>query len=354
MKLLFLILVMLELRKLIFENFNLLEYNTFKVNVMAKYFIEINNEKDIKLAFDFIKSKKLKYYIIGEGSNILLTDNYEGLIIKNSMKGIAIKEENEEYIKIATKAGENWNDFVDYCVKSEYYGIENLSLIPGSVGAAPVQNIGAYGTEVRDVILSVNGYFLDSLKFFSFNNRECKFSYRNSIFKEKLKQDFLITSIEFGLSKIPKMNLSYGALKEELNLNKINNPTITEVSSLIKQIREKKLPNPKNIGNAGSFFKNPEILPEKYFDLKKTLNNITGYKLVNGKYKISAAFLIESAGFKSDSSNPFVSVYSNHSLVIINKGNANGKHIIEFANSIKQRILDLYDIHLEIEVNIVE
>ena len=292
--------------------------------------------------------------MLGGGSNILFKNNIVKPIIKIEIRGIEIEKENDNEIFISVGAGENWSDFVDWCVKRDYGGIENLSLIPGNVGSAPIQNIGAYGVELESVFYSCNAISIDEKQLKKFTNEDCQFSYRNSIFKEKLKNKYIITNVVFRLTKLNhKLNISYKPLKELLQKENISKPTIKNISDLVKQIRQSKLPDPKVIGNCGSFFKNP-IVSRKKFESLKLKHSLIPYYLINeGEYKIPAAWLIEKCGFKGIIDGK-TGTHKNHSLVIINQGGATGKEIYNFSQKIKKSVLKKFNILLEEEVNIFE
>ena len=292
--------------------------------------------------------------MLGGGSNILFKNNIVKPIIKIEIRGIEIEKENDNEIFISVGAGENWSNFVDWCVKRDYGGIENLSLIPGNVGSAPIQNIGAYGVELESVFYSCNAISIDEKQLKKFKNEDCQFSYRNSIFKEKLKNKYIITNVVFRLTKLNhKLNISYKPLKELLHKENISKPTIKNISDLVKQIRQSKLPDPKIIGNCGSFFKNPIVSRKKFESLKLKDSLIPYYLIDEGEYKIPAAWLIEKCGFKGIIDGK-TGTHKNHSLVIINQGGATGKEIYNFSQKIKKSVLKKFNILLEEEVNIFE
>ena len=330
------------------KNQSLKDYNSFNVDHEANFFLKVDNKKEL---IDFLNHKKYKNeskFILGGGSNILFTKDFNGVILYNNIKGIKIIDEDDETIKLKVGSGENWDKLVSYCVEQKWYGIENLSLIPGSVGAAPIQNIGAYGVEIKKYIDKVNGINLINAKYETYDNKSCEFSYRDSIFKRELKNIFFITSIEIRLYKTPKFNLSYKDLKG-LNEKKIS---ILELRNTIIEIRNSKLPNPNKIGNAGSFFKNPIITKEKFNLLNNRFSDIKYYKTENQKYKIPAAWLIEKCGWKGYTDN-IVGVYKDHALVIVNYKSESGETIKELSNKIKKDIKKTFSIELEVEVNIL-
>jgi UDP-N-acetylmuramate dehydrogenase len=334
------------------ENYSLKTLNMFGVDCTAKYFIEAEKEPDINEALSFCKTVNLPVLFLGGGSNILFTNNFNGIVIKIGIKGIKILEEKNEYVIVESYAGELWDDLVSFCVKKEFYGIENLSLIPGTAGAAPIQNIGAYGIEIKDVLQSVEGVLIESNTKKVFSNAECKFDYRDSIFKHELKDKFVVTKIALKLSKKKRFNLNYRAFQEFLNLVDKEKITIKDVSELVKEIRSGKLPDTKEFGNAGSFFKNPEISNSEFFRLQEKYPDIVHFQIEKGKFKIPAGWLIEKSGFKGRREGE-VGTYKNQALVIINYGNATGAEIISFTEKIQEAVKNKFGIKLIPEVNII-
>lgn len=333
------------------ENVSLKRYNTFGVDVNARYFVEIKTEDDLQEVItnqEFNKDKKL---FLGGGSNILFTKDYDGLIAKISTKGNRVIEENEKEVLVESSAGEKWNDFVTYCVEKDFYGIENLSLIPGTVGAAPIQNIGAYGAELKDVFESLDGIMINSGEKKSFSKQECQFDYRDSIFKKKYKNNFLITKVIFRLKKEKNFNLSYRAFQSYLKPGEQNKLTLREMSELVKRIRRDKLPNPQKYGNAGSFFKNPEVDLKKINELHERFIDLVHFKVEEDKYKISAGWLIEKCGFRGKNIGK-VGIYKKQALVIINFGGATGDEIKRFSENIQKAVENKFNITLTPEVNI--
>ncbi len=332
-------------------NYSLKNENTFHIDVSAKYFAEVFSEEDIKNMLSERRIKEIPLLIIGGGSNILFTRNFDGLVIKNSISYINVIEEDDNKIIIEAGAGVRWDDLVQYCVEKKYGGIENLSLIPGTTGAAPIQNIGAYGQELKDTLYYVKGIFIENLALKKIIKDECNFGYRDSIFKRELKGKFVITAVAVCLSKKPKVNLTYAAVNEELDKLNIKEPSIKEVSKVIRMIRETKLPNPTEIGNAGSFFKNPEISESLYLDIKNLYQDFKGYKLPNGYHKISAAWLIEKCGWKGQRFGD-AGVHKDQPLVLVNFGTASGNEIRDLSLQIKESVFKKFKIELEEEVNI--
>ena len=333
------------------HNKSLKENNTFGLNSVAINFFPFDKEEYLQ---SFIQSKAIenkKVFVLGGGSNVLLSDQIDDFIIHPCVKGIKLLEDNENFCLIEVGAGEVWEDFVEYCVQNHYYGVENLSLIPGNVGASPVQNIGAYGTEVASVIEKV--YFIDletgMLK--TFNRDDCVFGYRNSIFKNKLKNKIVITRVCFRLSKQAVLNVEYGDVKSEIEKFD-GRVTIENVRRAIINIRERKLPDPSVTGNAGSFFKNPVISKEQFYNLKSKYPLIPSYEQNDGTIKVPAGWLIEKTGWKGKSIGQ-VAVHDKQALVIINKGDATLSDVIELADRIENDVHKEFNIQLEKEVNVV-
>jgi UDP-N-acetylmuramate dehydrogenase len=331
------------------ENYSLKKYNSFNIDVIAKEFIQINSIKEL---IDLQKNSKNKNKLfIGGGSNILFTNNFEGLVVHINLKGISVKKINENYSEIKVMSGENWNELVNWCIENNLGGIENLSLIPGNVGAAPIQNIGAYGVELKDVFISCEVYDLNTEKLNIYNLNDCKFGYRDSIFKKN--KNLIVVSVKMRLSsKNHKINSSYGGINDELKKLNIKEPTIKDISNVVCEIRNKKLPNPNKIGNAGSFFKNPIVNSKKINWLKENFNNIPFYKIDENSYKIPAAWLIETSGFKGKDFGNF-GVHKTQPLVLVNYGKASGGDINKLSLSIKEVVNKIFKIELETEVNII-
>ena len=326
---------------------SLKKFNTFNVSETAYFIYEVEEISELK---GILSDSKGKILILGGGSNILFTKRFEGTIINLKNKGIKVISENKDSILVEVCAGENWNDFVIWAVEKNYGGIENLSLIPGNVGAAPIQNIGAYGVELKDIFYSCSGIELDSLKEFEMNKSQCKFSYRNSIFKNELKDKVVITSIKLNLTKDNHhFNIAYKDLKENLSNSELS---LKVISDEVIKIRQSKLPDHKSVGNCGSFFKNPIVSLSKLKKIKAVYPNLPSFKIDSNNYKIPAAWLIEKSGFK-ERGNKNVGVYENQPLVIINHGSATGKEILDFANEIKETIYNNFNIQLEEEVLII-
>jgi len=336
----------------IFENFSLKNFNTFGLDHKCKIFIEIEYPEEIYSINKKFKVSESKFLVLGEGSNILITKDFDGFVLHPQFKKIIQTREDKNNIYFEVEAGVNWDEFVRFSLSKNLGGIENLISIPGLVGAAPIQNIGAYGQEIKDVIELINFFDFSDNVFKTYLNQKCKFEYRNSIFKQELKNKILITSIELKLHKNPKPNIDYTDVKNELRKMEIENPTIQQVSEIISKIREIKLPSPKEIGNAGSFFKNPILDIKKLETIRKNFGEVPFFKLNETSVKIPAAWLIEKIGYKGKSKGN-VGTYHKQPLVLINLGNATGEEILNFANEIKDKVFSVFNIELETEVNIL-
>ncbi len=332
------------------ENITLKAFNTFGIDEKTKFFVEINSDNDIFSFLKLIKETQKPFLFLGGGSNILFSKNFDGIIGKINTKGIRICEEDDNQVIINIKAGEVWDNFVEFCANNNYYGIENMSLIPGTCGAAPIQNIGAYGTELKDALVELEAIELKNGKTKTFINNDCRFGYRSSIFKTKLKGKFLITSITLKLSKKPVFNIDYGPVKEELNRMGVQNLSATGIREAICNIRRRKLPDPLELGNAGSFFKNPQISEFQFQKIKKQYPKIKSFSHENKSIKLSAAQLIELCGWKGKKIGN-VGTHINQPLVIVNYGGASGEEVISFADMIRLSVFEKFGIQLENEVN---
>jgi len=332
------------------KNFNLQAYNTFGLSAIAELFDEFTSidELDKFLAED----RKRDLLVIGGGSNLLLTQDVKGLVLKNSIKGIDVVDETSSHAIIKAAAGETWHDLVLYSIENNYGGIENLSLIPGSVGAAPMQNIGAYGVEIKDVFEELEAYEIATGKIRVFSAQECQFGYRESVFKRDLKGKFIIVSVSIRLNKSNSVNTSYGAIEGRLKEMGVLTPTIRDVSNAVIHIRESKLPNPKDIGNSGSFFKNPIVSKEKFDALQKQYPTIANYPIDDNSIKLAAGWLIDNAGWKGKTIGNY-GVHKNQALVLVNYGGAQGSDIFQLSEDILSSIKELYGIELEREVNVI-
>ena len=334
----------------IHENFPLKPYNTFSIDAKARFFNSFSFVEELE--------EKLMMYseypilILGGGSNILFTKDYDGAVLKNEIKGIELQHEDADHVYVKVGAGENWHQFVLYCIKHNWAGVENLSLIPGNIGASPIQNIGAYGVELDDVFWSLEAFHLSERKIHTFTATDCEFGYRDSIFKNRSKNEFAILSVTFQLKKNPIYHISYGAITEELEKMGIKELSIKAVSQAVINIRSSKLPDPQKIANAGSFFKNPEVSTEKYEALKSAFPNIVAYPLAKGSVKLAAGWMIEQCGWKKYRKGD-AGCHAKQALVLVNYGNATGKEIFELSEEILQSVHTKFGIMLEREVNII-
>jgi UDP-N-acetylmuramate dehydrogenase len=327
---------------------SLKEFNTFGIDVSAKKIVYLNELKQL----DKISNLK-DSFIIGGGSNILLTKDVEKTVVINQTKGICTVKEDENFIELAVASGEDWHEFVMYCIQKGYGGIENMSLIPGSVGAAPIQNIGAYGREIKDVLTYVNAVDLDTREMKKFTNEDCEFGYRESIFKKSAKGNYFIVDVGIRLTKKNhQINTSYGDIEKWLNTNQIESPKIKDVSNAVIAIRRSKLPDPNDLGNSGSFFKNPIISSTHFEDLSKKFPSIKSYPVRDQEVKVPAGWLIESLGWKGKRVGNTGS-HQNQALVLVNYGNATGSEVKKLAEDIIKSVWDTYQILLETEVNII-
>lgn len=334
------------------EHISLRAYNTFGIEAKARYFCTISSEDQLIELLNTPEYKNQPHLLLGGGSNILFTKDYEGLVIKVNLKGIEVTNRTADTISVNVKSGEVWHEFVMYCVQQQWGGVENLSLIPGTVGAAPIQNIGAYGVEIKDVVECVGGIDLKTGKQKTFTNTECNFGYRESIFKHDLKEKIFISSVTLTLTTNNHiLNTSYGAISSILAENK-KYPSIKTISDAVVNIRRSKLPDPLIIGNAGSFFKNPTIQLDHYNELKKTHPDIPGYPSVNQYVKVPAGWLIEQCNWKGKRFDD-VGVHANQALVLVNYGNGNGEEIFQLAKKISASVNATFNIDLTPEVNIV-
>lgn len=332
------------------ENVSLLPYNTFGINVSARYFSSFTTVDQLR---ELLKNRPSgQLFILGGGSNILLTRNVEGFVLKNELKGIEVIEETEEEVVVAAGAGEVWHEFVMWCIGHNYAGVENLSLIPGSVGASPMQNIGAYGVEIKDIFEKLEAVEISTGETHTYNNEECRFGYRESIFKREAKGKYVIAKVYYRLKKQAAVNTSYGAINQELQKVGIAEPTIKDVSNAVIAIRSLKLPDPKQIGNAGSFFKNPVVSEDIYATIRNQYPLVPSFPADEKKVKIPAGWLIETAGWKGKTMGTY-GVHKNQALVLVNYGGAQGNEILQLSDEIIADIHQKFGIELEREVNIL-
>jgi len=331
------------------RDFCLKAYNTFGIKVMARKCAQITSTDQLLELYKANEFNNQDVLIIGEGSNILLQSHFEGLVLMNLMRGKKVVSENDKEVLIEVNAGEYWTTFVDYTVENEWWGIENLSLIPGKLGAAPVQNIGAYGTEQKDVFVKLQAFDMQEGKFVEFSKDECQFGYRDSIFKNKYKKRFLILNVTYKLSKSAKPNLSYKALANAFKGRNIEEISIVEIQNTINGIRESKLPDPQKINNAGSFFKNPIVHKATALNLKEKYPDIPIYEISDTETKLAAGWLIEKCNWKGKRIGD-AAVHEKQALVLVNHGNATGKEIYELSEEIKMSVEKLFSVSLEREV----
>ena len=335
------------------ENVSLKPYNTFGINVSAKYFANFTSLDELK---ELLTNSKFQtpdsYLILGGGSNILFTKDFDGFVLKNELKGIGLVKEDDAFYYVKANAGENWHQFVLYCISNNYAGIENLSLIPGNVGASPMQNIGAYGVEIKDVFYELEAYHVNDNAVQKFSLEDCEFGYRESVFKRKYKDQFVILNVTYKLRKQPLFNTSYGAIEEELKKMDVKELSIKAISQAVINIRSSKLPDPKEIGNAGSFFKNPTVPNEKFHSLQNEFPKIVGYPFGENETKLAAGWLIEQCGWKGFREGD-AGCHARQALVLVNYGNAKGEEIYNLSSKIVESVKDKFGVELEREVNII-
>lgn len=331
------------------NDISLKDFNTFGIDILAKEYISISTNEQLK---NLLKTRK-DVFVLSGGSNMLLTKSPDKLVVHLNSKGKEIQQLENGNVVVTVQAGENWHEFVLWCIEKGFGGLENLSLIPGNVGTCPIQNIGAYGTEVKDTITEVIAVEIATEKTAVFSNTACEFGYRNSIFKEAAKGKFIITAVSFELTqKDHNLNYSYGAIQTQLDARAIETPTIKDISDVVIAIRNSKLPNPKEIGNCGSFFKNP-VVPKKLFDeIQKTNPDMPFYTVSENEIKIPAGWLIEKAGFKGKRFGN-TGAHKNQALVLVNYGGATGEEVVRLATKIRKEITNMFGISLEVEVNIL-
>lgn len=332
-------------------NKSLKKFNTFGIDVKASSFCSISSKAQLQKVLS--ENDVSTLFILGGGSNLLLTKNIEGLVLHINTKGIEIVKEDENEVLLKVNSGENWHEFVQYCIQNNFGGVENLSLIPGNVGTAPIQNIGAYGVELKDVFHSCNVIEISTNKEKTFTNKDCKFGYRNSIFKNEAKGKYIITDVTFSLTKNKhKLSTSYGAIQTELEKNNITNPTISDISKAVISIRQSKLPDPEKIGNSGSFFKNPVISSQAFNEFRLQNPEAPFYEVSPTQFKIPAGWLIEQCGFKGKRYGD-AGVHKKQALVLVNYANATGREIWELALKIQETVKNRFSIFIEPEVNVI-
>jgi UDP-N-acetylmuramate dehydrogenase len=333
------------------NNISLKPYNTFGIDVKAKQFISVNSIADLKSIYS--TPSDLPKFILGGGSNMLLTKDIEALVLHINLKGKQILSQTDNSVFVQASTGENWHEFVLWTLENDFGGLENLSLIPGNVGTSPIQNIGAYGVELKDTFHTCDALNLNTLKIETFTNSDCKFDYRNSIFKQEAKGQYIILSVVFKLTKNNHvLHTNYGAISSELERMQISRPTIQDVSNAIITIRQSKLPNPKEIGNCGSFFKNPIISKTAFLKLQNNFPEVPHYVVSEQDIKVPAGWLIETAGFKGKTLGNY-GVHKKQALVLVNYGGASGNDILKLSKLIQDTIFRLFNITIEAEVNII-
>ncbi|MGD1947683.1 MAG: UDP-N-acetylmuramate dehydrogenase [Croceivirga sp.] len=334
------------------ENVSLKTYNTFGIDVKAKHFVEVNGLAQLSKLLQL--SAYPNRFIISGGSNMLLTKDINALVMHINLKGIRIVREDEKSVIIKVMAGENWHDLVLWTLDRDYGGLENLSLIPGNTGTAPIQNIGAYGVELKDVFVSCEAMDIETQELEAFTKEDCQFGYRDSIFKNEAKGKYIITSVQFELTKtVHSLHTFYGAIEEELKAMNIINPTIRDISDAVIAIRSKKLPNPKEIGNSGSFFKNPVVSKKAFEKFRKKQPDAPFYELNNNEFKIPAGWLIEQSGFKGKRFGN-AGVHAKQALVLVNHGGATGQELLDLSTKIQDAVDENFGIRLTPEVNIIK
>lgn len=333
------------------ENVSLKNFNTFGIDVFAKYFVEISDPNELIELFSDPQWLQMERLVLGGGSNMLFKKDFDGLVIRMNIRGIDHRISHNDVVVVAG-AGEVWNDLVNYCVNHEYAGLENLSLIPGSVGASPIQNIGAYGVELQDVFLTCNAFEIASGTFKTFTKEDCRFGYRDSVFKADVKGQYIIVSVKFHLSLVADTKLHYGAIKDELAKRQITSPTIKDVSEVVSHIRVSKLPDPSTIGNAGSFFKNPVIPVDEFKAIQSYFPEIVNYPAGDGEVKLAAGWMIEQCGWKGKVVGN-TGTWKNQALVLVNHGGATGEEVYSLSSQIIDSVYSKFGVTLEREVNII-
>lgn len=335
----------------IIPNFSLKNYNTFGIEAKARQFVAIHSISDLKTILE--ENSTEKKFILGGGSNMLLTQDVDALVIHVDLKGKKIIKEDDNFVWVESQAGENWHEFVLWTINQNFGGLENMSLIPGNVGTTPVQNIGAYGTEMKDTFVSCDAMNIASHNMKTFTKEDCHFGYRESVFKHEAKDQYIITSVVFKLTKTNhKINTSYGDITKELENQHITNPTLRDVSNAVIAIRQSKLPDPKELGNSGSFFKNPIISRTLFNEVQAKFPEIKHYDVSETEVKVPAGWLIEQAGFKGKRFGD-AGIHKNQALVLVNYGNATGQEILNVSKDIQKTIFEKYGIAIEAEVNVI-
>jgi UDP-N-acetylmuramate dehydrogenase len=333
------------------SNFSLKNYNTFGIEAKARQFVAVHSVTELKTILK--ENKNEKKFILGGGSNMLLTKDIDALVIHIDLKGKEIIKEDDDFVWVESQAGEKWHDFVLYTIENNFGGLENMSLIPGNVGTTPVQNIGAYGTEIKDTFVSCEAMKIATQEMKTFTNAECNFGYRESIFKNEIKDQYIITSVIYKLTKRNhKINTSYGDITAELAKNNVTIPTLKDVSNAVIAIRQSKLPDPKELGNSGSFFKNPILLKSDFEKIYQKFPEMKYYEVSETEVKVPAGWLIEQVGFKGKRFGD-AGVHKNQALVLVNYGNATGQEILAVSKDVQKTVFETFGIHIEAEVNVI-
>lgn len=334
------------------QKLSLKQYNTFGIDVYAEYFAKATSVSDLQEYLEWAKLQAAPVFILGGGSNILFTGDVNGLVVRNEIKGIEKVHEDGAYVYLKIGAGEVWHQFVLYCLQNNYAGVENLALIPGFAGASPMQNIGAYGVEIQDVFYELTAVHRHTYIAEKFSKADCAFGYRESVFKNKYKNEFIIADVTYRLSKTPRFNIEYGAIKQELERQKVQELSIQAIANAVIAIRSSKLPDPAQTGNAGSFFKNPSIPKEQYALLKEKFPQLIAYENPDGSMKLAAGWLIEQCGLKGYRKND-AGVHNKQALVLVNYGTASGDDILQLCKKVMNAVEEKFGIRLEPEVNII-
>lgn len=334
----------------VLQNVSLKQYNTFGIDVTARQFARFSKEEELQELLTAAAGQQ--QLILGGGSNLLFTNDFNGWVLKNEIKGVELTREDDSYVYVTVGAGENWHQLVMHCVDNGWAGLENLSLIPGNAGASPMQNIGAYGVEVKEVIHEVKAWHKEEQQPVTFTNADCEFGYRESVFKHKLRNQFVILNVTYRLHKHPVFHTGYGAIQKELEQMGVQELSIRAVADAVIRIRSSKLPDPEKIGNAGSFFKNPSVSKEKYLQLKDAFPSLVAYENTDGSWKLAAGWLIEQCGWKGFRRGD-AGCHAQQALVLVNYGAATGAEVYRLSEEILQSVAQKYGVLLEREVNII-
>lgn len=334
------------------ENVSLKQYNTFGIEASARWFSSFTSQHELQELLALQQQKSTNRLILGGGSNMLLTKDVDGIVMKNKVKGIEVVNEDNEFIYLRSGAGENWHQLVQYAVQQNWGGLENLSLIPGNVGASPMQNIGAYGVEIKEVMQELHAWHIYDQQLVTFSNADCVFGYRESVFKRKFKNEFVILNVTYKLRKQPVFHISYGAIQQELEKMGVKELSVKAISDAVIQIRSSKLPDPKVTGNAGSFFKNPSVSVNQYQQLKQEFPEIVAYPNADGTFKLAAGWLIEQCGWKGYRKGD-AGCHAKQALVLVNYGSAAGSEIVALSKEITASVQEKFQVTLETEVNII-